>query len=328
MLTEDNKKHIDDKKKNIPWVEKYRPSNLNDVIAHEEIVRTIKRFKDENQLPNLLLYGPPGTGKTSTIVALARQMYGTKYGHMVMELNASDDRGITIVRENIKRFAETQSISFQKDANFNIKLVILDEADAMTSAAQFALRRIIEKYSRSTRFCFICNYVSKIIPALQSRCTRFKFKQIPIESAGQRILSIAEREQIVLNDTAVQAIFKLCEGDMRRVVNMLQALSLSSKNKTDLLDDDYVYQFTGMASPKQINEILMILLTQDNLQQTYLQVQQLLEVNGISLMLLIKEIGFQLVDINLNQIRLMQIYKRLAEIEQRLAINCSERVIL
>jgi len=141
---------------------------------------------------------------------------------MVLELNASDERGINVVRDLIKSFAGSGTLS----RNQNVKLVILDEADMMTKAAQFALRRIIEKYHSNARFCLVSNYVSKIIPALQSRCTRFKFKQISFEEAKNRIVEICRNERLNISHDAIEAVFKLCQGDMRRVVNMLQSLSM------------------------------------------------------------------------------------------------------
>lgn len=145
----------------IPFVEKYRPDDLEHIISHHEIVSTIRRFIEGRKLPHLLFHGPPGTGKTSCMIAIAKELYGKNYRNMTLELNASDDRGIDVVREKIKSFCSTQQLMSK-----GIKLVILDECDSMTNAAQFALRRIVEKYTRTTRFCLICNYVSKLIPAL------------------------------------------------------------------------------------------------------------------------------------------------------------------
>ena len=148
----------------LPWVEKYRPKDLNELIAHEEIISVLNKLIESNKLPHLLFHGPPGTGKTSTIKACAKKMFGEHISSMVLELNASDDRGIDVVREQIKEFAGTKKLF-----STGVKLVILDEADAMTQDAQAALRRVIEKYTSNTRFCLICNYVNKIMPALQSR---------------------------------------------------------------------------------------------------------------------------------------------------------------
>ncbi|KAH9691264.1 retrovirus-related pol polyprotein from transposon RE1 [Citrus sinensis] len=175
-----------------PWVEKYRPQSLADVAAHRDIVDTIDRLTSENRLPHLLLYGPPGTGKTSTILAVARKLYGAQYHNMILELNASDDRGIDVVRQQIQDFASTQSFSFGVKAS--VKLVLLDEADAMTKDAQFALRRVIEKYTKNTRFALICNQVNKIIPALQSRCTRFRFAPLEPVHVTERLKHVIEAE--------------------------------------------------------------------------------------------------------------------------------------
>lgn len=175
-----------------PWVEKYRPSSLDDLIAHQEIISTLNRLINAQKLPHLLFYGPPGTGKTSMIIAIARRLYGKNYGSMVLELNASDDRGIDVVRNQIKEFAGTKKLFSQ-----GVKLIILDEADSMTNDAQFSLRRVIEKYTKNARFCLICNYVSKIIPALQSRCTRFRFAPLDESQVSGRVKHIAELEKYV-----------------------------------------------------------------------------------------------------------------------------------
>ena len=170
----------------------YRNS-LEDLVAQDDIVSILSNLIDSENLPHLLLYGPPGTGKTSTIVATAKRMYGSAaaYKSMTLELNASDARGIDVVRNEIKEFAGTKQLF-----NKGVKLIILDEADAMTQDAQFALRRIIEKYTKNARFCLICNYVSKIIPALQSRCTRFRFAPLKREHIQGRLEEIAAKEKM------------------------------------------------------------------------------------------------------------------------------------
>ena len=170
-------------------------------MAHEDIVSILTKLIDNDNLPHLLLYGPPGTGKTSTIVAAAKRMYGAKaYSSMALELNASDARGIDVVRNEIKEFAGTRQLF-----NKGVKLVILDEADAMTNDAQFALRRVIEKYTRNARFCLICNYASKIIPALQSRCTRFRFAPLGPEQCLERVRVVADTEQVKYVESGLQA---------------------------------------------------------------------------------------------------------------------------
>ena len=184
------------------------------------------------RLPHLLLYGPPGTGKTSTILALARRIYGSKnMRQMVLELNASDDRGIDVVREQIKTFASTKQIFTNNSSSTLIagyKLIILDEADAMTSTAQMALRRIMEKYTANTRFCIIANYTHKLSPALLSRCTRFRFS--PLKERDIRVLvdKVITEENIQITGEATDALVRLSKGDMRRALNVLQACHASS----------------------------------------------------------------------------------------------------
>lgn len=208
--------------------------------GHQDILATINKFVDTNRLPHLLLYGPPGTGKTSTILALARRIYGPEnMRQMVLELNASDDRGIDVVREQIKTFASTKQIfsmgSFSRGGAGGgtgslaaYKLIILDEADAMTNTAQMALRRIMEKYTANTRFCIIANYSHKLSPALLSRCTRFRFS--PLKEADIRVLvdKVIEEETVKILPEATDALVRLSKGDMRRALNVLQACHASS----------------------------------------------------------------------------------------------------
>ncbi|GMH80723.1 hypothetical protein TL16_g08670, partial [Triparma laevis f. inornata] len=232
----------------LPWVEKYRPSTLSDLVAHEDIISILTRLTDANKLPHLLLYGPPGTGKTSTIVAMAKKMYGIKgYKGYVLELNASDDRGIDVVRNQIKDFASTKQLF----STSSTKLIILDECDAMTSDAQFALRRVIEKYSASVRFCLICNYVGKIIPALQSRCTRFRFAPLEKEQIRERLMEVAGEEKCEIQDDGVEAILDLASGDMRRVMNLLQSTHMSYTQITQT----NVYLTSGAPLPANIDII-------------------------------------------------------------------------
>ena len=151
----------------LPWIEKYRPNSLDEMIDHSEKINTLKSLIDKNEMTHLLFYGPPGCGKTSLILACAKEMYGDQYLRYILELNASDDRGIDTVRKKIPDFVKT--------ASNKIRLVILDEADALTNDAQSALRRVIEDYSKNSRFCLICNNINKIISGLQSRCTKMRF---------------------------------------------------------------------------------------------------------------------------------------------------------
>ncbi|KAL7274117.1 Subunit of heteropentameric Replication factor C (RF-C) [Rhizina undulata] len=263
----------------LPWVEKYRPDTLDDVSGHEDILQTINKFVETNRLPHLLFYGPPGTGKTSTILALSRHIYGVKnVRQQVLELNASDDRGIEVVREQIKTFASTKQIFGAKSADGNglagFKLIILDEADAMTSTAQNALRRIMEKYTANTRFCIIANYTHKLNAALLSRCTRFRFSPLPIAALRRRIDHVIIAEDVKITPEATDALLKLSRGDMRRSLNVLQACHASttplnaaghpddSLPREDITEAD-IYDCIAAPHPSDIELIMKTLLTED-----------------------------------------------------------------
>ncbi|KAH9036432.1 P-loop containing nucleoside triphosphate hydrolase protein [Lactarius hengduanensis] len=238
----------------LPWVEKYRPVTLDDVVSHKDITGTIEKFIEKNRLPHLLFYGPPGTGKTSTIIAVARRIYGPTFRKQILELNASDDRGIDVVREQIKQFAETRTL-FAK----GFKLIILDEADMMTTAAQAALRRVIEQYTKNVRFCIICNYVNKITPAIQSRCTRFRFSPLPIAEVQKRLNHVVEAESVNLTDDGKAALLKLSKGDMRRALNVLQACHAAYER----IGETEIYTCTGSPHPSDIEAIINSMLSEE-----------------------------------------------------------------
>lgn len=225
------------------------------------MVFLVNKFINENQLPHLLFYGPPGTGKTSTILACARQLYKPQtFNQMVLELNASDDRGINIVRGQILNFASTRTIF-----SGGYKLIILDEADAMTNDAQNALRRIIEKYTDNVRFCIICNYLSKIIPALQSRCTRFRFAPLNAEQILPRLEHVVEAEAIKVSEDGKKALMTLAGGDMRKVLNVLQSTWMAYKDVTE----DNVYTCVGHPLKSDIANIVKWLLNTESFKEIF-----------------------------------------------------------
>ena len=207
----------------LPFVEKYRPQTIEAIYGHNDIKQTIQNLLDENNLPHLLLHGPPGTGKTSMIMACARHMYGDQLKTHMLELNASDERGINTVRNRIKQFASTGQFFDKK-----IKLIVLDEADMMTTDAQMALRCIIEKYARTTRFCIICNNITSIIDALQSRCLKFVFKPIARTFLSKKAREIIKKEKINMKIKPLNSLLNACSGDMRKMVNCLETLNMMS----------------------------------------------------------------------------------------------------
>ena len=199
------------------FVEKYRPHTIEEVYLEEKNRVSIHSFITTKHFPNLLFYGPSGTGKTSTIIAMAKMIYKEKYNLMVLELNASDNRNIQVVRKIIKEFASCKTLF-----NTGYKLIILDEVDSMTNDAQFCLRRIMEAYSENVRFCFICNFVGKIIPAIQSRCSKFKFSNLNIFQIRVRLEQIMKEEDIQINNDVMILIMTHSNGDMRKILNYIQ----------------------------------------------------------------------------------------------------------
>lgn len=304
-----------------PWVEKYRPTSLSDVAAHKDIIETIDRLTGENRLPHLLLYGPPGTGKTSTILAVARKLYGNQFQNMILELNASDDRGIDVVRQQVQDFASTQSMCF--GARTNVKLVILDEADAMTKDAQFSLRRIIEKYTKNTRFCLICNYVSKIIPALQSRCTRFRFAPLDATNVTERLSFVIKEEGLDVTDAGLAAIVRLSNGDMRKALNILQSTQMACPQVTE----EAVYLCTGSPMPKDIEQIAYWLLNEP-FKRAYHLISEIKTNKGLALVDVIRELHPFVFCIKMPSTIRVQLVNTLADIEYRLAFGPNEKLQL
>ena len=304
---------------NLPWVEKYRPKNLDDLISHEEIIKTINKFIDENQLPHLLFYGPPGTGKTSTILACAHKLYTpAQFNSMVLEMNASDDRGIGIVRGQILSFASTGTLY-----KSGFKLIILDEADAMTNDAQNALRRIIEKYTDNVRFCIICNYLGKIIPALQSRCTKFRFGPLSPDQILPRLEAIIKEENLSVNEDGKEALMALSGGDMRKVLNVLQSTWLAFGSVTE----ETVYSCVGHPLPVDIKNIVNWLLN-ESYESCYCKIQDIKVKKGLALQDILTELHLFVNKIEFPDSILIDLVIKLAEIEKRVSIGCSEPVQL
>ncbi|RLV89942.1 Replication factor C subunit 3 [Spathaspora sp. JA1] len=301
-------------------IEKYRPETLDDIYGQQEIVTTVHKFIQTGKLPHLLFYGPPGTGKTSTIIAIAREIYGTNYKNMVLELNASDDRGIDVVRNQIKNFASTRQI-FNQGNSF--KLIILDEADAMTNAAQNSLRRIIEKFTKNCRFCILANYAHKLNPALISRCTRFRFHPIDTEGIKSRIQTVITKEEVEIDTNAVDALIKLSKGDMRRALNVLQACKAAAG--IDTVDSTMIFDCIGAPHPQDIETVLDSIL-KDDWTTSYLTINKFKSQKGLALIDLIAGFIEILATYQLNNKTRLEILKGLSDVEYGISKGGNEKI--
>lgn len=228
------------------WTEKYRPKTLEDMAGQKEIVTRMKAIVKKKNIPHFMFAGPAGTGKTTMALIIARKLFGDDWQQNFLELNASDERGIGTVRTKVKEFARTKPIG-----DFPFKIILLDEADALTKEAQQALRRTMENYTRTCRFILDCNFASKIIDPIQSRCTVFKFKFLGAEDIKEYLKKIAKAEKLTVSEDAYDAIFEISNGDARRATNMLQSCSVIDK-----ITADTVYKTVSQAKPKEVEQML------------------------------------------------------------------------
>ncbi len=278
FIEKDTKNKLEEK--TLPWVEKYRPQYIDEIIGNINIKDALQTYLKNKQLPHLLLHGPSGTGKTSIINSYAREAYGDYYNFMVLQINASEERGIEIIRNKVKNFVITKCL--HKEQPF--KLVILDEADSMTFSAQSMLRRIIEDYTENARFCLICNKVKNIDPAIQSRCTMFKFSNLNINDMKTAISKVCDINKIKFTDDGLTFLIKISKGDMRKAINNLQSISMSY----NIINYDNVSRCFGYPSIKDIDKIYQF-VTKNNIIKSDTLIKNIIEDNQYSLLEIINE---------------------------------------
>ena len=228
------------------WIEKYRPRSLSEIVGQEAITSRLKGYVEKKDLPHLLFSGPAGVGKTTSSITIAQEIYGEKWKENFLELNASDERGIDVVRNRIKNFARS---SF---GNYDYKIIFLDEADSLTKDAQSALRRTMEQFSHNTRFILSCNYSNRIIDPIQSRCAVFRFPPLSDDAISGRVREIADEEGIKITEDGLNAIIYVSQGDMRKAINSLQAASITGEE----VEEENVYKTAASARPEDINSMV------------------------------------------------------------------------
>jgi replication factor C subunit 3/5 len=302
---------------NLPWIEKYRPHNLSDIVAHKDILIAVRNLSNEPDMPHLIFYGPCGTGKTSTILALSRHIYGNKIDFMALELNASDQRGITTIRDVVRDFVSTQVHESSK----KFKLVVLDECDALTKEAQAALRRMMEKNTNNARFCLICNHLSRIIPALLSRCSRFRFAPINDHDMRERLYQITSQEKIAIENSGVEAIIKISQGDMRRALNILQTIQLTANT----INENVIYDLIGYPRVEDIQEIIFSCLHKSPVQS----LERIIKIKmggGFSLAEILWNVTPFIIRMDLPLLAILDLIENIADLEYRLACGADEKI--
>ncbi|MHA1486479.1 MAG: replication factor C small subunit [Promethearchaeota archaeon] len=305
---------------NKPWVEKYRPRFLDDVVNQEGIIKRLKQFVKDKSMPHLIFAGPAGTGKTTSALAMVRELYGNKKAINItyLELNASDARGIAVIRTYIKDFAKAKPPS-----DISFKILILDEADNMTAPAQQALRRTMEKYTRNCRMILICNYSNKIIPPIQSRCVVFRFSSLRNEDIKKRLKFVANKEDISVSPDGLNALVDVSKGDCRRAINYLQSCGTISKN----IDQDVVFRVAGEVPPERIRDVLKTAL-KGQLQFSLKLLNDITREYGLSGISIIKNFHREIYDLDVSEDVKIELTKILAEFEYRLSQGGTEEIQL
>jgi len=290
------------------WIEKYRPKKLDDVAGQDEIIERLKAYVRTKNVPHLIFAGPAGTGKTTSAIALSKEIFGDTWKQNFNELNASDERGIGIIRGKIKEFARTAPIGKSK-----FKIIFLDEADSLTHDAQAALRRTIEKYTHICRFILSVNYSSKIIEPIQSRCTVFRFSPIKPDDIKKYMRKIAAQEKLEITPDGLETLIFISRGDLRKAINVLQVgASVNNKITADLL-----YEISATAKPEDVKALINTALT-GNFMAARNQLYDLLIKYGLSGEDIIKQLHQSIFDLAISDESKVKLIEKTGETEFRL----------
>ena len=300
----------------LPWTEKYRPKNLEGVCGQSEAIKSLKAFVKSKNMPNLLFAGPPGVGKTTAALAMASELYGENIQGNFAELNASDDRGIDVVRGRIKDFARSIAMG---DAPW--KLIFLDESDSLTSEAQHALRRTMESTSRVTRFILSCNYSSRIIEPIQSRCAVFRFGPLQEHDVRKMLEHVSKSEGLKVDEDALKALFYVSEGDMRRALNALQGAAMHSNHITA----DLVHKISSRAKPKEVLEMVQLALAGD-FPKARENLDKLIIHYGLSGEDILNQVYREIPNLQIPEKKKVVLMDRIGEYNFRLVEGASERI--
>jgi len=300
------------------WVEKYRPRRLSEMIGQKNIVERLSAYVRTRSMPHMLFAGPAGSGKTTAAIALARELFGDQWRDNLVELNASDERGIDIVRGKVKDFARTAPIG-----EISFKVIFLDEADSLTSDAQAALRRTMERYTQTCRFILSCNYSSKIIPPIQSRCAVFRFRPLGEADVRSYLERIAEGEGVEVAEDGFAAVCSLAAGDLRKATNILQvAASVAGK-----VDQDVVFDSTESIRPSEVRDLLTTALN-GNFSGARSKLDDLIVKHGLSGEDIVQSIHRTVFDLPVQEDAKIRLVDRVGEAEFRIVSGSSERIQL
>jgi len=305
-------------------IEKYRPKKFDEIIGQDKVVKRLKRYVASKNLPNLLFTGPAGVGKTTSALTLARELYGLQWKSNFLEINASDERGINVIRGIVKNYAEAQSIG-----DIKFKIIFLDEADALTNDAQSALRRTMEKYTASCRFVLSCNYQSKLIEPIQSRCSVFRFKRIPSQLIIDQCKYVCDQEKILIDNQALEAISYLAEGDCRKAINFIDTslvtkYDINNQITTKSITIEDIYEISSYIEPKSIVDIIKKALSREFFVSKLLLDNLLLD--GISAEDILKQMITRVIEMNIDQKLIIDLIDIIGETDWRISEGANENI--